>query len=212
MVYGRTAQKPARNRKALPPGVVVGPILADASSDAVTVREHARVVLGGTGRTDEDGAIAGALVALASVARDEGRLADALAFLAAAVERSDPGLDGSPALASRVALVGALCAAGDFDEADRAVVDVDRAVRRAGGASWRPAGPVCAARVALARGRLERAATEAGRGLRLAKIPEARVFAPTARACSSASRCGGAIWTPRPASSPVPRDATRSVS
>jgi DNA-binding CsgD family transcriptional regulator/tetratricopeptide (TPR) repeat protein len=130
--------------------------------DAPAVRAGAEPLLA----AGDEAALAAALVAMAWLAWDEGRVADALALGRAAVARDNDGIARSPA---RLLLAEMLTSVDQWGEAE-AVLAVDVAP------SWSPGLALGRGRLHLAMGRWDEAASEATAGLALAAEVAGRLF------------------------------------
>lgn len=148
--------------------------------DVERARDHAQTVLGG-GAPGSDVGLAGAFSALAVMAKDEGRLGDALALRQAAVERADRlPVEARRHQHPRLGLIDDLMALGRFDEARRAMVLVRSDIERTGDPAWAAATSIAGARLHLAAGRLVDARAEAAAALSTAETLGARIFAALA--------------------------------
>jgi DNA-binding CsgD family transcriptional regulator len=143
--------------------------------------ERARPIAAGIlADPDGDDALAAAIAAFGVIAWSEGRLADALGLLQAAVRRANR-IDGE---ANRVPITLFLArtylSVGAFDQASACVGEAQRDLANHPECPWQPAAAIVAARVHFASGRLDAAADDARRGLAAADCHGTRVMAPVA--------------------------------
>jgi DNA-binding CsgD family transcriptional regulator len=132
-------------------------------------------------RRSDDTALAAALTAWAFIAWDDGRVADALGFVRAAIERAGGGSAPPRRVHPRLALAAMLTALGEWHEAESAISDVAEEIASTHDAMW-AAGPLAArARLRLAQGRLDDADADAARALDRCAASGTRLFAPGAR-------------------------------
>jgi DNA-binding CsgD family transcriptional regulator len=149
-------------------------------NDLCLLRERAEAILAGGDRCGGDTVLAGALAALAFIAWEEGRVADALGLLRAAVRRGDRGPLKTSRPSPRMRLATWLTAVGEFDEADAAITECRQEIELVGDTVWAAAPAIFRSRLHLAAGRLDDALTEAQAGLATAEKLGTRLFIPMA--------------------------------
>ncbi|HEV7526827.1 MAG TPA: LuxR C-terminal-related transcriptional regulator [Acidimicrobiia bacterium] len=142
------------------------------------VREWAEEILAGGGRSGSDVALAAALSALSLLAWSEGRVADALGMIRAAVRRSDRADDAERRVHPRLVLAPMYVAIGELESAREMVEVGRREIERVGDTPWTMTPPIYGARIRLAAGDLEGAEAEAHSGLDMAEELGARFFVP----------------------------------
>jgi DNA-binding CsgD family transcriptional regulator len=148
--------------------------------DFHAMRELAEAVLAGTERSETDGALAGALTSLAFVAMHEGRMADAIGLLRAAVTRSDRRPPNGQMLLPRLGLAMALANLGEAADADRLVAEIADEPQVIGQSEWPAAASVTRARIHLVAGRLDGATADAEQALAIADSTGRRGLVPFA--------------------------------
>jgi DNA-binding CsgD family transcriptional regulator len=124
-----------------------------------------------------DDALAAGVAGFGVIAWSEGRLADALGLLRAAVRRADGDARRGPIA---LALARTYLSIGAFDEASACVDDAQRDLADYPECPWQPAPAIVLARVHLAAGRLDAAAESACRGLAIADRCGNRAMTPVA--------------------------------
>ena len=131
--------------------------------------EHAQPIaeriLAGGDQTDDDDVLAAAVTTLGVIAWSEGRVADALGLLHAAVRRADRLPAATRQTRARFALARAMVSTGEFDNAHACVEAERREVDASSGIAWTAAPSVVDGRIHLAAGRLDAAAAAAEHGL-----------------------------------------------
>jgi DNA-binding CsgD family transcriptional regulator len=149
-------------------------IAAGGTSRAQRFAEH----LLGHARTDDE--LVGALMTIGSAAWAEGRVADAVSLLRAAVQRADREPLATRHLRPQASLAVMRCALGEFEEAAalfemerKSIGDVQDSTWAAGLQAWE-------SRLFLSTGRLERAASSANACIDLSSAREASRFVPLA--------------------------------
>jgi DNA-binding CsgD family transcriptional regulator len=161
------------------PDAEVARLFALLGHDEFTqVREWAEEILAGGGRSGSDVALAGALSALSLLAWSEGRVADALGMVRAAVRRADHADDADRRVHPRLVLAPMFAAIGELESAREMVDAGRREIERAGDTPWAMTPPIYGARIRLATGDLDAAEAEAHSGLELAEELGARFFVP----------------------------------
>jgi DNA-binding CsgD family transcriptional regulator len=129
----------------------------------------------------DDAALAGALAAWAFIAWDEGRVADALGFVRAGIERAENQSSAPRRVHPRLALAAMLTALGEWDEAELAIDEAAEEIASTHDSLW-AAGPLAArARLRLAQGRLDEADADAARALDQCAASGTQLFASGAR-------------------------------
>jgi DNA-binding CsgD family transcriptional regulator len=151
-----------------------------AREDFRQVRGPAEAILAGGDRPGLDGALSGALTALAFIAWHDGRVVDAVSLFRAAVVRADSGPGEARRINPRLALAAALTALGDFGAAEALLVAGEREIRQSGDSMWADVPAIYRARLHLAAGRLDDAVADAHAGLIAAEGHGTRFFAPLA--------------------------------
>jgi DNA-binding CsgD family transcriptional regulator len=141
-------------------------------------RTRAEFLLAGRGPAVGDSALAGALTALAFVAWDEARIADAIGLLRAAAERAKCGDGDGWRAYPWVALVAVLAAIGEDEEAAAVAQECQHETERIGDQSWEMVPSVCRVCLHVAAGRLEQAAVAAERALAGSEAAGVSFFAP----------------------------------
>jgi DNA-binding CsgD family transcriptional regulator len=153
-----------------------------AQSDLRQARARAEAILGGGDRPGSDSSLAAALTTLSFIAWDDGRVADSLGLVRAAIRRSDQGPAEGRRIYPRLSLAARLCSLGELDEAELAIDHAAREIAAAADIVWAVAPPALRARLRLAAGRLDEAAVEAERAVTAAEASGALFLAPLARA------------------------------
>jgi DNA-binding CsgD family transcriptional regulator len=128
---------------------------------------------------DGDDALAAAVAGFGVIAWSEGRIADALGLLQAAVRQAERIDGGTLRVPVTLALARTYLSIGAFDKASACVSDAQRDVEHFE-CPWQPAPAIVAARIHLASGRLDAAADDARRGLAIAERHGTRVMTPVA--------------------------------
>jgi DNA-binding CsgD family transcriptional regulator len=136
-----------------------------AQNEFDRAREPAEVILAGAERPRDDLTLASAVMALGYIAWDEGRVADALGLLRAAVRRSDQAPQSPRVLYPRLGLQSMLCSIGEFDQAHAVIAAARGEIDLADDKLWSPAAPLNSARLRLATGHLDDAVAQANVGL-----------------------------------------------
>jgi DNA-binding CsgD family transcriptional regulator len=138
-----------------------------ALDNPTAARRHVEVILsGGLGR---DEFLPAALTALGIITWRDGRVADALALIRAAVARFDrrpPSRAANPS--KRLTLAWMLTALGDLDEAAELVDATNDQMATSADRLWSAAPAVVAARISLAAGRVDEASASAHAAIDLA--------------------------------------------
>jgi DNA-binding CsgD family transcriptional regulator len=129
---------------------------------------------------DGDDALAAAVAGFGVIAWSEGRLADALGLLQAALRRMDGMGRDAHRIPITLALARTYLSIGAFDEASACVVGAQRDLVGYPECPWQPAPAIIEARIHLASGCLDAAAGSARRGLALADRHRTRVMTPVA--------------------------------
>src|SRR6185503_14717595 len=107
-----------------------------ATGEVDRTRDAAAAIMAGR---NDDGALAGAFTAWAFISWDEGRVADALGFVRAAIQRGESDTAAIHRAHPRLALAGMLTALGHMDEADRAIDEAAEDVALTRDILWIPA-------------------------------------------------------------------------
>jgi DNA-binding CsgD family transcriptional regulator len=138
------------------------------------------------GTSQSDATLAGALTAVGALAFIDGRVADSIAFLRAAVRRADRDAPGSHFAHPRQSLAVALTATGAFVEAESLLShDRDEIVEN-GDRMWWPAVTIRLGRLYLASGRLGDAASVTQAGIDAAAEVGVSLFVPLGRSTLAA--------------------------
>jgi DNA-binding CsgD family transcriptional regulator/tetratricopeptide (TPR) repeat protein len=194
--YGRLAESAAEAeavlaRPDLPEAyysvAVVSRLLALlAEDDFSRAREPAEGVIAGDVRGASDDALASALTALALITWSEGRVADSLGLMRAAVHRSDRGQIETRRVNPRLPLALMFATLGEFEEAETCIDESERAIAGADG----PAAGIAAvarSRVLLEASRLHDAVREPRDLEEAGGEPGAWIFVPVAYATLAAA-------------------------
>ncbi|MCU1373526.1 MAG: ATPase-like protein [Actinomycetia bacterium] len=186
LVDGRATESLAMADHLLAEGSLAGAALASVEvasllalvllGDLGQVRARAGAILARTG-PGVDGAMAGALTAMAYIAWDEGRVADAMVLLRAGVERRDEVAEPMFGTYVGLTLSSRLRALGEVEASAAALADCEVS----GDPVWAAGPPVFRAGLRLSTGDVAGAVQEAERGLALASWPPAALFAGQAR-------------------------------
>jgi DNA-binding CsgD family transcriptional regulator len=152
-----------------------------AQDDWSRVRASAETILAGDHRSGADAALAGALAALGLVAWNEGRVADSLGLLRAAVQRADSGPPEARSNYPRLGLANMLTAIGELEESEIVIRQCRDEIELLGDTLWTAAPTIAASRLHLAAGRLDDASAEAEVGLAIAEQMATPFFVPLAR-------------------------------
>jgi DNA-binding CsgD family transcriptional regulator len=152
-----------------------------AHDEFAAAREPAVAILAATPSPGEDESIAGALTTMGSVAWTEGRVADSILLLRAAVTRAQRGRFADRAMHPRQSLTGPLGALGEFGEAEALLIEDLEDIRADDDRAWAVGVAVRRSRLRLAAGRLADAVADAQSALALADEIRARLFVPLAR-------------------------------
>jgi DNA-binding CsgD family transcriptional regulator len=152
-----------------------------AQGDFERARELAEAILAGGERPGGDLVLAGALTTFSTIAWDEGRVADALSFMRAAVRRSEGGRLEPRRLYPRLGLATMLIALGGFDEAAAVITGADDEPGLGTDTVWAAVLPVFWALLHLATGQLAEAVAEARLGLAMTSEWGASWFRSTAK-------------------------------
>jgi DNA-binding CsgD family transcriptional regulator len=155
-------------------------------SDVAAARGPAEAILAGGEGFGGDAALAGALTALGLLAWHEGRVADALLLLRAAVTRGDLAPAELRHAYPRIGLAMALTAQGNFDAAAETIAQCEVEMRRLGQAGWTPAVAVLRGRAHLAAGRVADAAAAAHDCSELSRDVGSRIYESEARLIAAA--------------------------
>jgi DNA-binding CsgD family transcriptional regulator len=140
----------------------------------------------GHARSDEE--LAAALTTIGIAAWTDGRVADAVAFLRAAVERADREPLAARHMRPRQSLAVMLCALGEFDDA-AALLERDRdAIGDAHDPTWSAGLHAWQSRLLLSAGRLHRAASSAKACIDVSSQPGVSLFLPLAWSTLAAVR------------------------
>jgi DNA-binding CsgD family transcriptional regulator/tetratricopeptide (TPR) repeat protein len=149
------------------------------------MRDHRRAelaagaILAGTDRSHGDAALAAAVSALAWSAWCDGRVATALGLTEAAARRA---VRGDARQYPRLGLAAMLISLGEFDDAAGAIRQAGDDIECNADILWSPLPPLLRARLRLAAGRLDEAATEARACLAIAADLDAGAIVPPASA------------------------------
>ena len=148
--------------------------------------EHARaiaesILAGGDQTEEDDDMLAAAVTTFGVIAWSEGRVADALGLLHAAVRRADRLPAATRQTRARFALARAMVSTGEFDNAYACVEAERREVDASGDIAWTAAPAVVDGRIHLAAGRLDAAVTAAEHGLCVAAWSGTHFLTPFAR-------------------------------
>jgi DNA-binding CsgD family transcriptional regulator len=152
-----------------------------AQDEVAGVRGCTEAILAGTDPSG-DAALSGALTALGFIAWGEGRCADAVGLLRAAVQRAELEPErrlGEPAT-PRLALAGILTALGEFEGADELIAAAEAEMGGRDAAVVGPATLVRRASLELAAGRIETAVAAASAAEATAELRGTRLFLPQA--------------------------------
>ncbi|MCU1461086.1 MAG: Transcriptional regulator [Acidimicrobiales bacterium] len=152
-----------------------------AHGQFAAARISAVALLTGTPPADPHASLAGAFTTMGSIAWTDGRVADSIVFLRAAVARAEHDRLADRALHPRQCLSVPLVALGEFDEAESLLAADDADPHAAGAVGWTIGTHVRRARLWLARGRLAQASVEAVTAIDRADRSGARLFVPVAR-------------------------------
>ena len=152
-----------------------------AQDDWLAARETAETMLVGDPRSKGDPALVEALSTLGLIAWDEGRLADALGMMRAAVTRSDLGPAETRHLFPRLPLAAMLTALGEFDEAGAVIAATAREMKGSGHLAWVAMPALRRASLDLSAGRLDDAEAEATVALATAEELGLSLLGPVAQ-------------------------------
>ncbi|HYL53116.1 MAG TPA: LuxR C-terminal-related transcriptional regulator [Acidimicrobiia bacterium] len=147
-----------------------------AQGDPSAARQHAEAILAGDARHGGDDTLAAAFAALSSIAWHEGRVADALGFMRAAVQRADRAPVESSMWNARLCLAPMLTAIGEVEDASACIELAERDAESCRETPWEIMSAVIRARLQVALGDLERAQAGATRALDAAEMLGARSF------------------------------------
>jgi DNA-binding CsgD family transcriptional regulator len=153
-----------------------------AHDEFASTRAPAVALLAGTTSLEDDASMAAALTTMGSVAWTEGRVADSIMLLRAAVTRSRRGRFADQAMHPRQSLTVPLVALGEFAEAEALLLEDQEDIRAGDDPAWAIGVAVRRSRLRFAAGHLAEAVAEAQLGLTLADELGARLFVPVARA------------------------------
>jgi DNA-binding CsgD family transcriptional regulator len=149
------------------------------SEDFAEARLTAEAILGGD-RPGGDGLLGGALTALAFIAWNQGRVADTLALLHAAVKRCDTAAPEAGRLYPRMGLAAVFTALGCFEEAETAIAETREEIKVAEDPLWSPVPDMLSSRLWMRQGNLRQAGDDANRALASCEELETVIFVPMA--------------------------------
>ncbi|HEY3669405.1 MAG TPA: LuxR C-terminal-related transcriptional regulator [Acidimicrobiia bacterium] len=149
------------------------------TGDVDRTREAAGAIMAGR---NDDAALAAAFTACAFIAWDEGRVADALGFVRAAIQRGESDAIATHRAHPRLALAGMLTALGNMDEADLAIDEAAEDVAVTRDTLWTPVPSVLRARLRLLTGQLDDAEAEATKSLDASEVLGTYLHVPLALA------------------------------
>jgi ATP/maltotriose-dependent transcriptional regulator MalT len=138
----------------------------------------AETIIAGVERPRSQTELAAALTAWSFVAWSEGRVAEAVRLVRAAVSRSDRSPIGSYRLHPRLTLATLLSMVGEHTEAIDLVDRAAQGVEVLGEPEWAAIVPMTCARVHLAAGRIDAAESQAATGLELSEETGTRTVRP----------------------------------
>jgi DNA-binding CsgD family transcriptional regulator len=150
-----------------------------AMGDVDRTREAAGAIMASR---DDDAALAGAFTAWAFIAWDEGRVADALGFVRAAIQRGESDAVTNRRAHPRLALAGMLTALGNTDEAELAIEEAAEDIALTRDATWTPAPSALRARLRLLTGQLDDAEAEATKSVNASEVLGTHLHMPLALA------------------------------
>ncbi len=151
-----------------------------AHDDFRHARNTAEALLPGSDRPGGHAALAEALTALAVVALDDGRVAEALGLFRAAARRTDVAPLPARRPCPHLGLAPLLTALGEFDEAEAVITASATQIELLGDKALAGAPAIRLACLHLAAGRLDSALAEADAGLATADEVGTRLFVPAA--------------------------------
>jgi DNA-binding CsgD family transcriptional regulator len=150
------------------------------SEDFSGARLSAEAILGGD-KPGGDELLAGALTVLALIAWDQGRVADTLGLLRAAVKRGDSvPTSRAGRLYPRMGLAAVFTALGCFEQAATAIAESRKEINEAGDTLWSPVPDILSSRLRMRQGKLDEAEADANRGLAASEELETLIFVPMA--------------------------------
>jgi DNA-binding CsgD family transcriptional regulator len=148
--------------------------------DLAGARAAAQVVLSGDAELTDDTTLASALTTFGVIAWHEGRLADAVGLLGAATHRAARAAPARRRPQSRLALARLLGAIGEGERAEAEACAAALGIEATNDVLWAPAPAAFLARILLADGRLDEAASAAQAALDQAGATGVRIFVPFA--------------------------------
>jgi DNA-binding CsgD family transcriptional regulator len=151
-----------------------------ASGEFVGAQGPAEAILAGAS-SDTNASLAGALATIGAVAWTEGRVADSMSFLRAAVARCHAGPEAARRMHPRQSLVVPLVVIGEFDQAEDLLRDDAEEIRALGDEAWAIGVAARRSRLHLATGQLTEAKAEAEAAITMADVIGARLFVSLAR-------------------------------
>jgi DNA-binding CsgD family transcriptional regulator/tetratricopeptide (TPR) repeat protein len=149
------------------------------SEDFTGARLTAEAILGGD-RLGGDELLGGALTALAFIAWDQGRVADTLGLLRAAVKRNDTAVPTAGRVYPRMGLAAVFTVLGCYKEAETAIAETREEIKEAGDTFWSPVPDILSSRLRMRQGKLAEAGEDANRGLAASEELETMIFVPMA--------------------------------
>jgi ATP/maltotriose-dependent transcriptional regulator MalT len=150
-----------------------------AQDDQQGARRASEAILGGGAHPGDDSALGAALTALARSALNDGRVADAIGLLSAAIRRDDRHY-GTSRTYPRFALASVLTALGEFDRAAGLIEEGRRQIDAATDTAWAAVPAIYRSGLHLAAGSLDAALVEAESGLAAIDEHGTLLFAPLA--------------------------------
>jgi DNA-binding CsgD family transcriptional regulator len=144
-------------------------------------RQRAEAILAGANRAGTDSALAAALTAVSLIAWEQGRPANADAFIRAAVGRAERGPMSQGRNFARMGLIAILSASGQFGEAEKVIATLRQEIDLDGDAVWNAAPAIHSSVLHVATGRIDDAIEEATTALALCDELGTRYFTPTAQ-------------------------------
>jgi DNA-binding CsgD family transcriptional regulator/tetratricopeptide (TPR) repeat protein len=163
--------------------IQLGLLAQESFGDA---RERALSVLAGSGRSNGDVALAGALTTLAVLDWNEGRPAHAIDMARAAAERAGRDPESPCTTIPQLLLASMLTAIGEHEEADALLKTATAALEVRGRGLWLAGASVLRSQLLLASGAAEAARAGAEEGMALAEELRTTLFAPAARSVLAA--------------------------
>ncbi|MGH9123888.1 MAG: helix-turn-helix transcriptional regulator [Acidimicrobiales bacterium] len=163
---GRSPERPTGVEASAPPAPLKGTAPIDGpragarwvgEEDLHTARLRAERILGGAGPGDSDAELAEALSTLASMAWNEGRVADTISLLRAAARRAEQAADVAGALLAQLGMAVVFTALADVGVAASAIRALAAGVTRVEHLQWAPGPALCRSRLFLVLGRTDEA-------------------------------------------------------